>query len=293
MEQQPLKRSKPVESCSLDSENMKKERLLKSIRQQLNINGVLDKFGLLKIKIMNSVFPILRFKSKYQKYEKLFYMLQVDPSYWKLLYLKEPEFVAKNVYMTFGTVNQRMNDRERSYFTRFVCEMLQNAINEAPSIESFLTTDHNFGKPFFKIFEKSLQNSSIIVPVLDYLSDPVVDFESDPYKIYQEIHGFSSPQHCSPVDDASTKNKFIDNLRCLWHAIEMVAEIYTRKVHTIPVEIRYLCTKIFCYAADKNIEEIDSLRAISSILVNVLCLSIWSTGNITDTKTATFKNNQN
>jgi Ras GTPase-activating-like protein IQGAP2/3 len=49
----------------------------------------------------------------------------------------------------------------------------------------------------------------------------------------------------------------------------MVAEIYTRKVHTIPVEIRYLCTKIFCYAADKNIEEIDSLRVISSILVNV------------------------
>ncbi|CAI4786666.1 BAH_G0052420.mRNA.1.CDS.1 [Saccharomyces cerevisiae] len=263
-----------LESCqaSLDSENMKKERLLKSIRQQLNINGVLDKFGLLKDKdhelgISDSTIP----KSKYQKYEKLFYMLQVDPSYWKLLYLKEPEFVAKNVYMTFGTVNQRMNDRERSYFTRFVCEMLQNAINEAPSIESFLDNRSQFWQTILQDFlrRESPEFFSIIVPVLDYLSDPVVDFESDPYKIYQEIHGFSSPQHCSPVDDASTKNKFIDNLRCLWHAIEMVAEIYTRKVHTIPVEIRYLCTKIFCYAADKNIEEIDSLRAISSILVNV------------------------
>ncbi|QID82742.1 iqgap- protein [Saccharomyces pastorianus] len=165
-------------------------------------------------------------------------MLQVDPSYWKLLYLKEPEFVAKNVYMTFGTVNQRMNDRERSYFTRFVCEMLQNAINEAPSIESFLDNRSQFWQTILQDFlrRESPEFFSIIVPVLDYLSDPVVDFESDPYKIYQEIHGFSSPQHCSPVDDASTKNKFIDNLRCLWHAIEMVAEIYTRKFTPFPLK---------------------------------------------------------
>lgn len=263
-----------LESCqaSLDSENMKKERLLKNIRQQLDMNGVLEKFGLLinrdqELSISDSKIP----KSKYSKYEKLFYMLQVDPSYWKLLYSKEPEFVAKNVYMTFGTVNQRMNERERTYFTRFVCEMLQNAINDASNIRNFLDNRSQFWQNIFEDFlrREYPELFCIVVPILDYLTDPAVDFESDPYKIYREIHGFSPPQHTSPVDDTSTKNKFIENLRCLWHAIEMVAEIYTRKVHSIPVEVRYLCTKIFCFAADKNTEEIDSLRAISSILVNV------------------------
>ncbi|CAI4052728.1 Iqg1p SKDI_16G0360 [Saccharomyces kudriavzevii IFO 1802] len=263
-----------LESCqaSLDSENMKKERLLKNIRQQLNMTGVLEKYGLLKdrdqeLSISDSKIP----KSKYPKFEKLFYMLQVDPSYWKLLYSKEPNFVAKNVYMTFGTVNQKMSERERIYFTRFICEMLQNAVNDAANIRSFLDNRSQFWRTIFQDFLKreSPEFFSVIIPILDFLTDPAVDFESDPYKIYQGIHGFNSPQHCSPVDDTNTKNKFIENLRCLWHAIEMVAEIYTRKVHTIPIEVRYLCTKIFCYAADKNTEEIDSLRAISSVLVNV------------------------
>lgn len=72
----------------------------------------------------------------------------------------------------------------------------------------------------------------------------------------------------SPIDDPKVKEIFIENLKEIWHSVELVADIYSRLFEKIPIEIRFLCTKIFGFAADKNADEVDSMRSISKVLID-------------------------
>lgn len=259
-----------LEGCQaqLDAENQRKEKLEKNIRQQLDTAEVLEKYQL-DNGVSNEIGSLTIPKCRYPSFEKLFYLLQVDPSYWKTMYTNQPEFVERNVYVTFSTVNQRMGEREKVYFIRFVAEILQLEMAEALSVEEFLISEDHFWMRLLTTFlqREYPQLFTFFLPLLKYVSDPANSFESDPYIIYRSIHNIDPQNRPKAIEDERTKLKFIENLRCLWHSIEMVAELLTRRISEIPLEVRFLCTKIFCYAADKNAAEMETMRAISMVLV--------------------------
>ncbi|AQZ13190.1 IQG1 (YPL242C) [Zygosaccharomyces parabailii] len=260
-----------LEACQaqLDSENLKKENFEKNIRQQLDTGDVLEKYKLtsgLTKELQGMDIPFCR----YPMFEKLFFLLQVDPSYWKVLYTLEPEFVEKNMYVSFTTVNQRMGRREKIYFIRLLAEILQLEVTEARSMEHFLSKRERFWNRMLRVFLKREYTEvfALFAPLLNYITNPKVKFESDPYIIYKEIHRSDPIGRSEAIEDQKTKLQFIENLRSLWHAIEMTAEIFTRKLKDIPMEVRFIGSKMFTCAADKNTDEIGTLRALSAVLVN-------------------------
>ncbi|CCF58707.1 hypothetical protein KAFR_0F01110 [Kazachstania africana CBS 2517] len=264
-----------LEACqaSLDSENMKRASLEKEIRERLDILDILEKFGLDKEGL------ILSWKatrdsltspySQYSSFEKLFYLLQVNPAYWKILYGQEKEFVENNVYLTFTTVNERMGEREKSCFVRLLNEFLLYSVNEAKSINQIFSEKSQIWERLMKkfLYKEYPTLFSLFNPLLEYICDPKVDMDSNPYVLYEKIHGSAPHQNILPIEDKETKEQFIQNLRNLWHCIEMIAEILTKQFSSIPLEVRFLCTKIFGYAADKNADETDSLRCIAKVLI--------------------------
>ncbi|GAV49679.1 hypothetical protein ZYGR_0P03250 [Zygosaccharomyces rouxii] len=260
-----------LEACQaqLDSENLKKETFEKNIRQQLDTGNVLEKFGLtsgLTKELSGMDIPLCR----YPTYEKLFFLLQVDPSYWKILYTFEPVFVEKNMYVSFSTVNQRMGRREKIYFIRVLADILQQEVIEARSMQQYLTKPDRFWNRMLRTFlrREYPEVFSIFQPLLKYINNPRVNFEGDPLVIYKDIHHTEPLSRSEAIEDEKTKIKFIENLRNLWHSVEMTAEIFTRKLKEIPLEVRFIASKMFTCAADKNTDEIGTLRSISIVLVN-------------------------
>lgn len=260
-----------LEACQaqLDSENLKKENFEKNIRQQLDTGDVLEKHHLtdgLTQELNGMDIPLCR----YPVYEKLFFLLQVDPSYWKILYTFEPEFVEKNMYVSFSTVNQRMGTRERMYFIRLLADLLQQEVTESRSMNQFLSKPDKFWNRMLRTFlnREYPETFNLFQPLLKYINNPKVYFESDPLTIYKDIHDVEPLSRTEAIEDEETKFQFIENLRSLWHGIEIAAEIFTRKLKEIPVEVRFIASKMFTSAADKNTDEIGALRSISTVLVN-------------------------
>lgn len=255
--------------ASLDSENMKKTKVLREIKHQLDLLDVLERQNLAK-GINHGTFSKIKSKvpnSNYPGFEGLFYLLQVDPSYWKLMAAKEKEFSMRNIYSTFTTTNKKMEERERRLFMKLVSELLQQDIQECTSVGEFMA----FSSPSWKLLldefiEKEYSEAfELFVPVLSFLGNRETDFTSDPYVLYEKF--YSEAPSSQPIENQRVKNEFIKNLRNIWHAIEMIAEIFSRKTNEIPVELRYICTKTLCYFADKNICEEEALKAISMVLI--------------------------
>ena len=255
--------------ASLDAENMKKEKLQKLIRQEMDILKVLERYGICDNTNYGSQQQYLVPNSKNPGLRKLFFLLQVNPTYWKHMYENHPQFVENNIYLSFTTVNQLMGEREKVYFIRLVGELLQNQITHTHAIATVLNESEQFWERLLKTFLEREYASlfPLFVPVLEYLSNDTIDFESNPTVIYQEIYGVPPPSTLVPIEDSHVKDLFVANLRNLWHAIEMVAEVFTRKGQSLPIELRYICTKIFGLAADKNANEFDSLRCVSKVLI--------------------------
>ena len=259
-----------IAQTSLDSQNMKKELLQGKVRRQLDTFGVLKKFKLDKDpvgRVLKDNYKIPQ--SRYPMLEKFFYLLQVSPIYWETLYLKNPEFTQKNFYLSFTALNKRMRQREKVYYTRLLSDMISLTMAKSESIQEFLDSWSQTWEKQLRLFLQREYATlfALFLPVLEYLNNPAVDFESDPYEIYRKLYGAKPPSGMSPIDDQNTKDKFIENLRSLWHCVELVAEILTTKFESIPTEIKFLCTKIFGYAADKNADELHSMRAVSKVLV--------------------------
>ncbi|EDO17374.1 hypothetical protein Kpol_1060p30 [Vanderwaltozyma polyspora DSM 70294] len=257
--------------AELDSENMRREKMESELRQQLDFSDILDKYKI-ENNLEQQMSNVHAASSKYPGYEKLFYLLQVDPTYWKLLYRKDPLFTEDNVYVTFSIVNQRMGEREKVCFTRFVAELLHQNMVDSHSITNFMNNNTHFWQKLIKLFIQREYPDliSLFLPILEYINDRNIDFTSDPSVIYRLIHGIECTDRSSAIEDDQTKIHFIENLKNVWHAVEMIAEIFTSRIEAIPVEIRYLCSKIFTFAADQNYDQTSSLRCISKIVVGTL-----------------------
>ena len=259
-----------IAQTSLDSQNMKKEILQGKVRRQLDTFAVLKKLKLDRDpvdRVLKDNYKIPQ--SRYPMLEKFFYLLQVSPLYWETMYLKNPEFTQKNFYLSFTALNKRMRQREKVYYVRLLSDMISLTMAKSGSIQEFLDSWSQTWEKQLRLFLQREYATlfALFLPVLEYLNNPTVDFESDPYEIYRKLYGAKPPSDMSPIDDQNTKDKFIENLRSLWHCVELVAEVLTTKFGSIPTEIKFLCTKIFGYAADKNADEFHSMRAVSKVLV--------------------------
>lgn len=257
--------------ASLDSENMKKSILLKEIRSQFDLLSVLEKHNLarsedsslskIKSKIPNSRFP---------GFEGLFYLLQVEPSYWKLMASKEQEFTVRNVYSTFTTTNKKMGNRERKLYAKLISELLQQDIQQVSGIDEYLAPRTPVWKKLLDEFidKECGEAFALFIPLLKFIGNKENQFESDPYIIYERIYHKVPPSNIQPIEDGKVKEMFIGNLRNIWHAVEMVAEIFSRKTSEIPVELRFLGTKILCFFSDRNVDESRSLKAVAELLIH-------------------------
>lgn len=263
-----------LEGCQaqLDSENSRKEKLESEIRKQMDMLEVLESHHLNPDYVSDSSALAVP-KHTFPAFEKLFYLLQVDPSYWKLMYSKDPEFTVRNVYVTFSTVNQKMGEREKALFMRLLAEILQQDMSEARSVRQFLQNTDAAWINLLRLFLHKEYSDifTLFLPLLKYLADPKIQFESNPSTIFKELHGFLPPTNVSAVEDEKTSAKFIQNLRHLWHSVELIAMLFSKKMAKIPTEVRFICTKVFCSAADKNADEADMRRAISTVLVRCFC----------------------
>lgn len=262
-----------LETCqaSLDAENLRKNNTQRLLREQMEMVGILESYGLggsvSNIDIPNN---LNLSSSKYSNFENLFYLLQVNPSYWKTMYKQNPEFVESNVYLTFTTLNKRMGEREKVYYVRLLAEILQYSMSGFKDITGFLTShNQNWEKQVRTFLQREYADSfSLFLPLIEFLDSPRTSFESNPYHIYETLYRHGVPSGTSPIDDPEVKNVFIENLKEIWHSVELVADIYSRLFEKIPIEMRFLCTKIFGFAADKNADEVDSIRSISKVLID-------------------------
>lgn len=254
--------------AQLDSENSRKEKLERDIRQQLDMIGVLESYDLCA-EFSGTSNEVAIPKRRYPTFEKLFYLLQVDPSYWTLVYTRSPDFFLANVYVTFSTVNQRMGDREKMLFIRLLVEIIKVEISAAQSVKQFIEDDNAI---WMKLLRTFLQREypeifTLFMPLLKFISNPQVQFESNPSVIYKNLHGSRAMNNSTAVEDQRTSAVFIENLRNLWHAVELLSMLFSKQLPKIPLEIRQVCTKLFCSAADKNADETETLEAIAVVLV--------------------------
>ncbi|GMM55908.1 Iqg1 protein [Maudiozyma humilis] len=263
-----------LETCqaSLDAENLRRDNTRRLLREQVEMVQILQKFGMGSSSAINEAVRSTSMSDPaYENMENLFYLLQVNPLYWRIMFKENPEFVEKNLYQTFTTMNKKMEQRERTYFARLLSTLLQHSMANYRNVTEFLVDSDQFWERQSKLFlQKECSASfSLFLSLAEFLDNPEIDFENDPYRIYENIHHVHVQHGVSPIEDRDVKRVFIQNLRNIWHSVELVADIFTRQFEQIPVEIKYLCTKIFGFAADKNADELDSLRAVSKILIEI------------------------
>ena len=262
-----------LETCqaSLDAENLRRDNTRRLLREQVEMVQILQTFGMGSSSAVNEAVRSTSMSDpSYENMENLLYLLQVNPLYWKIMFKENPEFVEKNLYQTFTTMNKKMEEREKAYFARLLSTLLQHSLSGFRTVTEFLAGKDQFWEKQTRLFLKKEYPEvfSVFLSLAEFLDNPEIDFENDPYRIYESIHHVHVQHGVSPIEDVDVKRVFIQNLRNIWHSIELVADIFTRLFDQIPVEIKYLCTKGFGFAADKNADELDSLRAVSKILID-------------------------
>lgn len=256
----------------LDSENMLKEKFQTQLREQLDIVEVLSNFNLnsktrTDLKNIDSAVP----RSKYPLHEKLFYLLQVNPAYWKSIFKVDPYFTMENAYVAFTTINQKMGKRERIYFTKLVSDLMHYELNKSDSLTVFL---QNKGAGWRSLLSNFLHKEypdlfDLFQPLLVHLSNRSLNFETDPQKIFKSLYKTDPSSSSTAIEDPQTREHFIKALRNIWNAVEQIAEVFTKNVEAIPIEIRFISSKLFSLVADKNGSEIDSLRAVAATILQV------------------------
>lgn len=256
--------------ATLDSENMKKNKLQSLIAQEMDIINTMRSYGLSDNNLKNLVDNAVDSNDcRHPTLNKLFFLLQVNPQYWKILYTHNPGFVERNIYNTFKTTNERMEDREKMYFTRLIKEFLQTYMDSIKDINQFLSGNAQFWEELLMSFlqKEYPEIFSFFIPLLQYVNNKSAEFDSDPNVIYEKLYHRAPPVNYNAISDDGVKSKFIENLRNIWHAVEMIAEVFTRKSHSVPIEVKYICTKVFGFAADKDADELNSLRCVSKVLL--------------------------
>ncbi|KAL6939364.1 hypothetical protein ACO0RG_003201 [Hanseniaspora osmophila] len=206
-------------------------------------------------------------------FEKIFYLLQVDPFYFRLLFSVEPKTVKKFLILLFFKRDGSISSREGLLYMKLVSELLLVDVESRAHVSDFLLEqfDDEPWKQLLNIFllakHKNLMNSlfSGLIKALDSLD---VSFEGNPSKIYQSLYGLDKdvdPKEA--IEDKATNAQYITNMCTLWSFIEQVHGIILSNIDNLPIEVLHLCTKAYTAVAGKSSDEFDALEAISKVII--------------------------
>ncbi|SCU83258.1 LAMI_0C02564g1_1 [Lachancea mirantina] len=214
-------------------------------------------------------------ESTFPFYGKIFYLLQADSFYWKLLFQIDRSFSMKYVSKSFSWVNGRMNRREQVFFVKLVADIMDSEIEKVAEVTAVIgdsePTTHCYSEllGFYASHQIPDLLLGIIQPALEYLDNPHVSFEFIPSEIYKEM----SSEHLSissseAIGIPEVKEIFIKNLMDIWASLELIKEGIERLISKPPDDLKYLCTKAYHCVADRSSSEEDALLAISHILID-------------------------
>lgn len=216
--------------------------------------------------------------SSFPGYEKLIYLLQADPFYWKTVARLDQSFASKYLVKTFSSANGIMTQRENVFFVKLVADLMITDIENFNNVQDFLSAKpQGFWQDLLVSYiHRQIPDlmKELFQPVLDFVSSDQVDFESIPAVIYRKIHPHGADLSSSQsIEDDTTKRVFVQNLTSLWNAVEIVSDALTRNVDRISEDVKFLCTAAYKAVADRSPYESDALLAISKILIEVIVAS--------------------
>ncbi|AGO13014.1 AaceriAFL150Cp [[Ashbya] aceris (nom. inval.)] len=205
-------------------------------------------------------------------YERICYLLQVDSFYWKLLFKLEPHSCINFLPKLFSPTSGKISHRENLLFIKMIMDLMLDELDETPT-DSFLSS-RNSKSPWRLLLAEYLprhKNADTVYlfgTILESLSEPGIDFESVPANIWKSLHP-GEPMVAShiAIDDPLTNAKYVENMMNIWNTTESVRNILTVMIDSIPMEIKYLCTKAFRAVADRSTDLYDPLRAIAMVLI--------------------------
>lgn len=207
-------------------------------------------------------------------YSKVGFLLQVDPFYWKLLSREAPEFCIANLPKIYAPVKGSINIREQILFTRVIGELLAEQLGETVSASAFLDRKNSVWNSLLQEYLISFRAQDLnraFSQLYKYLDSELVDFESDPSKIYRKMYptASESPAYAAIVDP-DTSSQYVKNMTSLWTAVETVCAIVDQQSLQKMSELKYICSEAYQHGASIYGDELSALKAIGSVILRSL-----------------------
>lgn len=211
-------------------------------------------------------------------FEKLMYLLQNDPFYFRMFYNDNREKVEKYIKLIFYQNNGSINNRESALIIKLITELITYEIEKQSNLEDYLF-NQDYDLPwkrqlhvFLLSSKKEFLNGMLFETVQKIKEQTLNDnlsFESDPLKIYNQIvteYGTDmTPQEA--IEIPAVKERYVSNMISLWNSIEEIQHLLIDHIDSLPIEILHLCTKSYHVINNKSEDEFDALEGISKILI--------------------------
>lgn len=211
-------------------------------------------------------------------FEKLMYLLQNDPFYFRMFYYDNKEKVEKYIKLIFYQNNGTINNRESILIVKLITELITYEIEKQPNLENYLfNQDHDLPwKRQLHVFllssKKDFLNGMLfetVQKIKEQTLNENLSFESDPLKIYSQIvteyDTDMTPQEA--IEIPAVKERYVSNMISLWNSIEEIQHLLIDHIDSLPIEILHLCTKSYHVINNKSEDEFDALEGISKILI--------------------------
>ncbi|CAI8493993.1 unnamed protein product [Hanseniaspora opuntiae] len=211
-------------------------------------------------------------------FEKLMYLLQNDPFYFRMFYYENREKVEKYIKLIFYQNNGSINNRESALIVKLITELITYEIEQQSNLEDYLfNQDHDLPwKRQLHVFllssKKDFLNGMLfetVQKIKEQTLNENLSFESDPLKIYSQIvteyDTDMTPQEA--IEIPAVKERYVSNMISLWNSIEEIQHLLIDHIDSLPIEILHLCTKSYHVINNKSEDEFDALEGISKILI--------------------------
>lgn len=211
-------------------------------------------------------------------FEKLMYLLQNDPFYFRMFYCDNREKVEKYIKLIFYQNNGSINNRESVLIVKLITELITYEIEKQANLEDYLfNQDHDLPwKRQLHVFllssKKDFLNGMLfetVQKIKEQTLNENLSFESDPLKIYSQIvteyDTDMTPQDA--IEIPAVKERYVSNMISLWNSIEEIQHLLIDHINSLPIEVLHLCTKSYHVINNKSDDEFDALEGISKILI--------------------------
>ncbi|KAH3682509.1 hypothetical protein WICPIJ_006539 [Wickerhamomyces pijperi] len=204
-------------------------------------------------------------KTKIELFEKLFYLLQTQPSYLtKLLNLS-----SNGINIVLKVFNSLKSDglptREEYLFIKLMENLIKDAVMKAGSIDNFQRDKDADWTILVNTLVMDSSNSfhrSTFAEIMEVLiEDEDVDFEANPVVIFKRLHGssysYDSITENDAISDQSTEKQFIYNLQQLRGYSSEIFHILEESMESIPAFIKILAKTAYQVSVKKYPHYVD------------------------------------